>query len=126
MTTPEQQPQYQSQPQYQAQPQGQPQAQQNYAAYQQPTGGQAYAPYAPPRQPGSSSIAGGVWGIILLAVGGLLTLVGLIALLVVMISEYPSESLVLEDAFLSPGLILLGIFLGLQTLSVVLNAQNSK
>jgi hypothetical protein len=64
-------------------------------------------------------LAGGVWGILLLAVGGALTAIGLIALIVALIVDYPQKSAVVYDAFLLPGLLLSGTFLALQAWATV-------
>ncbi|MDR1634373.1 MAG: hypothetical protein LBS27_05525 [Bifidobacteriaceae bacterium] len=133
MTTPSDQPQY-SQPQSYPAP-GQPPAPAQtpppvqapapgpgpypQQAYQQ-TGPQGYASYAAQPQPQyqapaqPSSLAGGLWGIILLALGGSLAVIGLIALFVTFIVDVPIKSAVLYNAFLEPGLLLCGLFLGLQ------------
>jgi hypothetical protein len=95
---------------------GQPPAAYAPPAYQQQTGPQAYAPYAaaPPRPGGGAALAGGVWGIILLALAGVALLIGLVALFVALITDYPVKSVILAQCFLPPGLLLTGIFLGLQ------------
>jgi hypothetical protein len=142
MSTPSDQPQYQSQPQGYAPPspssstppagppapaqpgqQQQPPAQGSYPppAYQQ-TGPQAYAPYAAqPRQ--SAGLAGGIWGILLLAVGGGLAALGLIALIVALIVDIPEKSYMLYQALLTPGLWLVGAFLVLQFWATVRDAK---
>ncbi|MDR0595029.1 MAG: hypothetical protein LBG60_17630 [Bifidobacteriaceae bacterium] len=110
MTTPEHNPQY-------------PQPQPPQAYYQQPpppygqqnTGAVPYPPYPQPKT--GSPIAGGVWGIVLLALAALTTLIGLITLIVSVTgggAAYHDTAPFLTTWFLMPGLILSGLFLALQ------------
>ncbi|MDR1442898.1 MAG: hypothetical protein LBJ02_11075 [Bifidobacteriaceae bacterium] len=116
MTTPAEQPQYPGQRPAPATPPPPPPAAYPPAAYAQQGATQAYAPYAaPPSQAGGGiQLAGGIWGIILLALGALLVLCGFIALLVVLIAENPYKSTLALNALLTPGLTLCGLFLGMQ------------
>jgi hypothetical protein len=114
MSTPEQAPQYAQAQYYQ---------QQQQAYGQQATGAVPYGAYGQPKA--SNPIAGGVWGIMLLALGGLLTLIGLITLIISITgdfgaAEHPTASL-LTTTLLVSGFVLDGMFFHLQGLSVKKN-----
>jgi hypothetical protein len=109
MTTPDQTPQYPQQPQAQA-AQGYYQAPQQ--AYQQATASVPYTGYAAPKP---SPIIGGIWGVILLSLAGLLTLIGLIAMIVALAGDGITSGIV-AGWLLPPALIVDGLFLSVQAL----------